>query len=36
MTDGVNARASLTGWAFIAPAMVLLGLFMVYPIFRSL
>jgi lactose/L-arabinose transport system permease protein len=29
-------RANAAGWAFIAPAMVLLGLFMVYPIVWSL
>ena len=34
---GSNARrTNITGWAFVAPALVLLGLFMVYPIFWSL
>src|SRR6478752_1440307 len=26
----------LSGWAFVAPALVLLGIFMIYPIFWSL
>ncbi|KRA50682.1 lactose ABC transporter permease [Devosia sp. Root635] len=29
-------REHLTGWAFIAPALILLGLFMIYPIVWSL
>lgn len=33
---GQSARGNLAGWAFIAPAMVLLGLFMIYPIVWSL
>jgi lactose/L-arabinose transport system permease protein len=31
-----TTSASLTGWAFIAPALTLLGLFMIYPIIWSL
>lgn len=31
-----NRSAGLTGWAFIAPAMVLLGVFMAFPILWSL
>jgi lactose/L-arabinose transport system permease protein len=30
------ARANWTGWGFVAPALVLLGLFMIYPILWSL
>ena len=26
----------VTGWAFVAPALVLLGIFMIYPILWSL
>ena len=33
---GRNARRTNNGWLFIAPALVLLGLFMVYPIIWSL
>ena len=37
MAKGVTGvRESWAGWAFIAPAMILLGLFMIYPIFWSL
>ena len=36
MAGGNTTRANWTGWAFVAPALVLLGLFMVYPIFWSL
>jgi len=32
----ISSRENRAGWVFIAPAMVLLGLFMVYPIFWSL
>ncbi|WP_245895217.1 carbohydrate ABC transporter permease [Devosia submarina] len=32
----LDRREQLTGWAFIAPALVLLGLFMIYPIIWSL
>ncbi len=32
----LHRREQLTGWAFIAPALVLLGLFMLYPIVWSL
>ncbi len=31
-----RTKSNLTGWAFVAPAMVLLGLFMIYPILWSL
>jgi lactose/L-arabinose transport system permease protein len=31
-----TARENRAGWGFVAPALVLLGLFMVYPIFWSL
>ena len=31
-----DRREQLTGWAFVAPALVLLGLFMLYPIVWSL
>lgn len=34
--SGLARRANLSGWAFVAPALVLLGLFMVYPILWSL
>ena len=33
---GISARENRAGWVFVAPAMVLLGMFMVYPIFWSL
>lgn len=36
MAGGNATRANWTGWAFVAPALVLLGLFMVYPIIWSL
>jgi lactose/L-arabinose transport system permease protein len=36
MAGGNNTRGNWAGWAFIMPAMVLLGLFMVYPILWSL
>ena len=32
----LDRREQLTGWAFIAPALILLGLFMIYPIIWSL
>ena len=32
----LHLRGQATGWAFIAPALVLLGLFMIYPIVWSL
>jgi len=32
----LDRREQITGWAFIAPALVLLGLFMIYPIVWSL
>ncbi|MGV8832062.1 MAG: carbohydrate ABC transporter permease [Devosia sp.] len=32
----LDRREQVTGWAFIAPALVLLGLFMIYPIVWSL
>jgi lactose/L-arabinose transport system permease protein len=32
----LDRREQLTGWAFIAPALILLGLFMLYPIIWSL
>ena len=31
-----DLRANWTGWAFVAPALALLGLFMAYPILWSL
>ena len=36
MAGGNTSRGNWAGWAFIAPAMVLLGLFMIYPILWSL
>jgi lactose/L-arabinose transport system permease protein len=36
MAGGNSSRGNWAGWAFIMPAMVLLGLFMVYPILWSL
>ena len=36
MASSTSSRGNWTGWAFVAPALVLLGLFMVYPIFWSL
>jgi lactose/L-arabinose transport system permease protein len=36
MAGGNSSRGNLAGWSFIMPAMVLLGLFMVYPILWSL
>lgn len=36
MHTGLSRRENLTGWAFVAPALGLLGLFMLYPIFWSL
>ncbi|WP_168775788.1 carbohydrate ABC transporter permease [Stagnihabitans tardus] len=36
MHTGLTRRENLTGWAFTAPALVLLGLFMIYPILWSL
>jgi len=36
MAGGNSSRGNWAGWAFIMPAMVLLGLFMVYPIIWSL
>ena len=36
MAGGSTSRGNWAGWAFIAPAMVLLGLFMIYPILWSL
>ncbi len=36
MAGSRTSRANLTGWAFVAPALVMLGIFMVYPIFWSL
>jgi lactose/L-arabinose transport system permease protein len=32
----LDRREQVTGWAFIAPALILLGLFMIYPIVWSL
>ena len=32
----LDRREQITGWAFIAPALILLGLFMIYPIVWSL
>ncbi|KKB86333.1 lactose ABC transporter permease [Devosia limi DSM 17137] len=32
----LDRREHITGWAFIAPALILLGLFMIYPIVWSL
>jgi lactose/L-arabinose transport system permease protein len=32
----LERREQLTGWAFVAPALILLGLFMIYPIIWSL
>jgi lactose/L-arabinose transport system permease protein len=32
----VNQRDRLTGWTFTSPALVMLGLFLLYPIFSSL
>lgn len=29
-------RENLNGWAFVMPALVLIGLFMIYPIISSL
>jgi lactose/L-arabinose transport system permease protein len=36
MASGISTRENRAGWIFIAPAMVLLGIFMVYPILWSL
>ena len=36
MASGISSRENRAGWVFIAPAMVLLGIFMVYPILWSL
>jgi lactose/L-arabinose transport system permease protein len=36
MQSGLSRRENRAGWAFIAPAMGLLGLFMIYPILWSL
>ena len=36
MASDSNMRGNWTGWAFVAPALALLGVFMVYPIFWSL
>ena len=36
MAGGNSSRGNWAGWAFIMPAMVLLGLFMIYPILWSL
>lgn len=35
-TNRITARVNLAGWGFVMPALVLLGLFMVYPILWSL
>jgi lactose/L-arabinose transport system permease protein len=32
----LTRRENLAGWAFTAPALALLGLFMIYPILWSL
>ena len=32
----LDRREHITGWAFVAPALILLGLFMIYPIIWSL
>ncbi len=36
MASGDSSRENWSGWSFVAPALVLLGLFQVYPIFWSL
>jgi lactose/L-arabinose transport system permease protein len=36
MAAGVIRREHISGWLFIAPAIVLLGIFLIYPIFWSL
>lgn len=36
MATGLSRRENLAGWAFTAPALGLLGLFMIYPILWSL
>ena len=36
MASSTSSRENWAGWGFVAPAMVLLGLFMVYPILWSL
>lgn len=36
MAGGNSTRGNMAGWSFIMPALVLLGLFMVYPILWSL
>jgi lactose/L-arabinose transport system permease protein len=36
MADSIAARGNRAGWAFIAPAMALIGLFMIYPVIWSL
>lgn len=36
MASGRISRGNWAGWGFIAPAMVLIGLFQIYPIFWSL
>ena len=36
MATDISTRGNRTGWAFVAPALALLGLFMVYPIIWSL
>lgn len=35
-SSGSERRANISGWAFTAPALILLGLFMLYPILWSL
>ena len=35
-TPRLGSGERLAGWAFIAPALILLGIFMIYPIFWSL
>ena len=35
-TGGVRRDDEINGWLFVAPALVLLGLFMIYPILWSL
>ena len=36
MASSIMARENRAGWVFVAPALALLGVFMVYPIFWSL
>src|SRR5436190_22619249 len=36
MATRANVREHINGWLFIAPALILLGIFMIYPIVWSL